>query len=114
MDRGQLLAHLHGERSERIGLDAVLASEATDVEQPRFDQLEPRRIERQRIGRARDLVFCIARFDQRPVERRQRFGEQGMVGGAALDPPAGLTQKSKRALRAAEQLIESRPANLRP
>ena len=101
-----MLAHLRGERGQRIGLHAVLAGKAADIEQPRFDQLEPRRIERQRVGRPSDLVLRLASFDQRPVQRRQRLGEHGMVGGPALDPPPGLAKQRERAFGTAEQLVE--------
>ena len=69
-----------------------LRASAADIEQPRFDLLEPRRIERQSVGRASDLVLGFARFDHRPVERRQRLGKQRMIGRAALDPPGGLPE----------------------
>ncbi len=94
----------------------MLAGEAADVEQPRLGLLQPRGIERHRFGGAGDPVLGLARLDQRAVERRQRFGEQRMVGGAALDPPRRLAELRERAVRPAEQLIEAgqRFAGLEP
>ena len=92
---------------ERIGLDPMLAGQPANVEQPRLGLLEPRRIERQGVGGARDPVLGLARLDQRPVERRQRLGEQRMIGGAALDPPRRLAQLRQRAVRSAEQFVEA-------
>ena len=93
-----------------------MRASAADIEQPRLGLLEPRRIERQRVGGARDPVLGFARFDQRPVERRQRLGEQRMVGRAALDPPRRLAKLRERAVRPAEQLVEAgqRFAGLEP
>ena len=94
----------------------MLAGKPADVEQPRLDLLEPRRIERHRFGSAGDPVLGLARFDQRAVERRQRLGEQRMIGGAALDPPRRLAKLGERAFRSAEQLVEAgqRFAGLEP
>jgi hypothetical protein len=38
----------------------MLAGKSADVEQPRLDLLQPRRIERKRVGGARDLVLALA------------------------------------------------------
>ena len=43
------------------------------------------------------------RFDQRPVERRQRFREQRVIGGAPLDLPSRLAKPRQRPVRSAEQ-----------
>ena len=63
-----------------------------------------------------DPVLGFAGFDHRPVERCQRFGEQRVIGGAALDPPRRLAEQRQRALRPAEQLVEpgQRFARLEP
>jgi len=53
----------------------MLAGQRTDVEQPRLGLIEPRRVERQRIGGVGDLVLRLAGFDHRAVERRQGFGQ---------------------------------------
>ncbi len=106
VDRRQLGPHLLPQRGERVGLDAVLAGEPANVEQPRFDLVEPPRVERQGVGRAHDPVLGLAGLDQGAVERRQRLAEQGMVGGAALDPPGRLAEQRQRALRPAEQLVQ--------
>ena len=113
VDRGELRAHLFAERGQRVRLDTVLARESADVEQPRLDLLQPVGIERQRVGGAGDPVLRFARFDQRPVERGERFGQQRMVGRAALDPPSRLSKQRQRAVRTAEQLVEPRSA-IRP
>ena len=55
-DRRELAAHLLAQRSQCIGLDTMLAGEAANVEQPRLDLLQQRRIERQRLGGAVDPV----------------------------------------------------------
>ena len=99
------------ERGQRIGLDPMLAREPANVEQPRLGRFEPRRIERQRVGGASDPVLGLARLDHRPVERRQRLGQQGMVGGAALDPPrrqreaAPARRPIRRAVRRARSAL---------
>ncbi len=85
----------------------MLAGQRADVEQPRFDLFEPRRVERQGVGRAGDAVFGVARLDHRAVERCQGLGQQGMVGRAALDPPRRLAQQRDGALRPAEQFVEA-------
>jgi hypothetical protein len=84
--RPQVLAQL----SQRIRLDPVLASEPANVEQPRLDRLQPRGIVGQNLRCALDLVLGIVRLDQRPVESRQRFSQERMLGRAALDPACGL------------------------
>ena len=84
----------------------MLAGEPANVEQPRLGRLQPRRVERQRIGSAGDLVLRLARLDQCAVERRQRSAEQRMLGGAALDPPGSQAELRKRAVRPAEQFVE--------
>ena len=85
----------------------MLAGQPANIEQPRLRLLQPRRIERHRLGGARDPVLGLARLDERAVERRQRFGEQRMVGGPALDPPGRLPELRERAVRPAEQLVEA-------
>ncbi len=81
-----------------------------DIEQPRLGRLQPRRIERQHIGRAGDLVLGFASLDQRPVERGQRLAEQGVVGGTALDAARGQTELRERAVGAAQQFVDARQA----
>ena len=90
-----------------------LRASAADIEQPRFDRFEPRRVERQGVGRAGDPVLRLAGLDQRPVERRQRLGQQGVISRPALDPPRRQPQLGERAVGPAKQLVESRSA-LRP
>ena len=94
------------ERRQRVRFDPMLAGEATNVEQPRLDLIEPGRIESQGVGRARNPVFGFARLDQGAVEGRQGFGQQRMFGRAALDPPRRLPKLGQRAVRTAEQLVE--------
>ena len=105
-DRRQLRAHLLAKVGQRVGLDPVLAGEAADVEQARLDIVQPRRVERQRLGGARDPLLGLVALDQRPVERGQRFGQQRMVGGAALQPPGDLPHPGQRAVGPAEQFVE--------
>ena len=104
--RSPACAEFLAERGQRVGLDPVLARQPANVEQPRLDRLQPRRVERQRLGGAGDLVLGLAGLDHRPVEAGQRLGQQRMVGGAALDPPGRLPQLCQRPFRAAEQLVE--------
>jgi len=52
-----------------VRVDPMLAGKTPNVEQSRFGGFEPRRVERQRIRRARDLVLGLARFDQRAIQR---------------------------------------------
>lgn len=85
----------------------MLAGKAADVEQPRLGCLETRRVERQRVGSARDPVFGITGLDDRAVERRQCLGKQRMVGGSALDPACGEPELRKCAVRSAEKLVET-------
>ena len=78
------------------------------------DLLEPRRIEGQRIGGAGDPVLGLARLDHRAVERRQRFAEQRMIGGSALDPPRRLAQAARARLRSRRAARRGRSAIRRP
>ena len=106
LDGRQLVAHLCAERGERVGLDAMLARQSANVEQPSFDLVETRWIEGQRVGGAGNSVLGLASLDQRSVQRGESFSEQRMVGCSAFDPPRRVTQLRDRAFRAAEQLVE--------
>ncbi len=94
------------ERSKRVRLNAMLAREATDVEQARFGLLQPLGIERQRVGGARDPVLGLARLDQRAVERGEGFAEQRMVGGSRSIRRAACRSMRERPFRTAQQFIE--------
>ena len=64
-------------------------------------------IEGQRIGRPCNPVLGLAGLDHSSVQSRECLGQQGMIGGAALDPPRGLPELRERAVRAAEHLVEA-------
>ena len=112
VDRRELRAHLFAERRQRVGLDAVLAGEAADVEQPRLDLLQPRGIEGERVGRAGDPVLGLARLrsapgratraprraaDDRP--RRARSGGRPGEAATARLPSRRATRRGRSAIR---------------
>ena len=74
-DIRQLRAHPIRQLSQGIRFDAVLACEAANVEQARLRRFQPCRVERQGVCRSGDLVFGVARLDQRAVECSQCFGQ---------------------------------------
>ena len=99
-----------GKSRKRIRLDAMLAGEPADIEQPRLRRIQPCRVDRQHIGRTGDLVLGFASLDQRTVERGQRLTEQGVIGGAALNAARGQAELRKRAVGPAQQLVQTRQA----
>ena len=46
------------------------------------------------------LLFRLGRFDHRPVERCQRFGQQGMFAPDPVEPARGTAQLRKRGIAA--------------
>ncbi len=85
----------------------MLSRQPADIEQPRLDGFQPPRVERQSIRGPGNLVLGVVRFDQRPVERRERLGKQRMIDRATLDTPGNLPKLGKRAFAAAEKLVQS-------
>ena len=65
----------------------MLARLRPQFEQAGFDAVELCRIKQQRISRRRDLVFRFPRFDYRPIQRLQRFGQQRVFSGDPVQPP---------------------------
>ena len=99
-----------GKPRKRIRLDAMLAGESADIEQPRLGRIQPCRIERQHVSRTRNLVLGFASLDQRTVERGQRLAEQGVVGGTPLDAARGQAELRKCPVGAAQQFVDARQA----
>jgi hypothetical protein len=93
---------LGAQHRELVRLDTMLAGEAAYVEQACLGLVEPGRIEGHGLRGAENSVFSIARLDQRAVEGREGFGEQGMIRGAAFDPTSGLPELRQRTVGSAE------------
>ena len=86
----------------------MLAGQRAQIEQPRLDRVEPRRVHRQRLACALQQLFRLCRLDHRPVKSRQRAREQLMLAADPVQPPRRLAQLGERPFRSAEQRIERR------
>ena len=60
-----------------------------------------------------ERVLGLGRLDHRPVERRQRLGQQVMLAGDPVEPPRRLAELGEAALRALQQRRDRRRARRR-
>ena len=104
LDALEPAAHVAHQFGQFVDLAAMLACQRAQFEQPRFGSLERGGVVDQRLGCRLELVFGLAGFDYRAVERRQRFGQQRVLGGNPVKPTRGDAQRCERRIRAFPQV----------
>ena len=90
-------------RGKIIGLDTMLARERTQLEQPRFIIFKIVWIKSERPRGVGEPVFGNRAFDNRAVERRQRFAKRGRLARNPVEDPRCLAQLGKPRLAGLDQ-----------
>ncbi len=99
VDRLEPGGELLHQRGQFIDLAAMLAGKRAQIEQPGLGRLQRSRIVHQRLGGRLELRLGLARLDHRPVKRRQRFGEQRVLGRDPVQFARGDAQGGERRIR---------------
>ena len=84
----------------------MLARGGAQIEQPGFDPVKHGRIMVQRLGRAGQPVFGLARLDHRAVQGGQRLAQQRMFARDPVQPPRRAAQGSQGRIRSGPQVLQ--------
>ena len=104
LDPAEPCAQFVGQCRQIVWLDAVLAGQRAQIEQPGFIGFQPCRIEGQRLGGGIDVILRLCAFDDRPVDRRQRLVQGRMIARHPFQDARRLPQPRQPAIRSIEQV----------